>query len=167
MKKIIVSMMFIFLLTGCNGVATILPTTELFDFKHSYIGDNTAVVGIVNNLMASRSFRRLELITDNEPYGVILEYRTLEDEERTEMIINNSVFMFALIDNVDWITFQFSDEQYTITRDKLELWMRGEISNFDSQEKLEELIQEKLQSEFDVNQFFRIFCCGEPIVNEE
>ena len=162
MKKIIVSLFLGLILVGCDGVGTILDDGDLFEqYRNSYVGDNTEVGNLANNLMASRSLKQFSLYTEEEPYGIILEYRNLEEEEKKETIITNATFLFALIKNVDEITFQFSNEAYTINRERFELWLREDLNAIETQKELENIIEEKLQSEYAVTQFFRLFCCSE------
>ncbi|WP_228275784.1 DUF4825 domain-containing protein [Gracilibacillus oryzae] len=85
----------------------------MFQYKNSYVGDNSAVGNIVNELAHSKELNQISLQTKTEPYGITLEYNDIDaeqvEEEMKHMVISNATFLFALIKNADWITFQFTD----------------------------------------------------------
>lgn len=83
---------------------------ELIKFKTSYIGDNVKVVNLVNQLAYGDSVKQVYLQTTVQPYGVIVEYAFKDfkyDEEKLGNVFEaNAVIMFAMIDNVDSVTFK-------------------------------------------------------------
>jgi len=145
-------------MNGCSQSSD--SEMDLFQYKGSYVGDNSAVGNIVNNLAHNEELIQIALETTTEPYGMILKYKDLnmerEDKNLKEIVISNSTFIFTLIENVDWITFQFPDEEFTVTKEKLQEWYNNKLDQLDSEQEVKKLIQEKLKSDDDVNHLFTI-----------
>lgn len=83
---------------------------ELIKYKISYVGDNTKVINLVNKLTYCDSVKEVLLQTKTQPYSVIVEYvfKDLKDD-KVKMLNSyeaNATIMFAMIDNVDSITFK-------------------------------------------------------------
>jgi hypothetical protein len=144
------------LLSGCSLNND--SKTDLFQYKNSYVGDNSAVVNIVKKLAHNKELNQISLETNKEPYGITLEYKDLvaknANREMKETVISNSTFIFVLIKNVDWITFKFPDQEFTVTKEKLQDWYNKKLDGIKNEQDLKKLIQEHLKSEDSVNQFF-------------
>lgn len=139
-------------LSGCNSNDTNIKN-DIFKFKDSFVGDNSAVGNIANQLLGAEQLNGFELKTNEEPYGIILNYDWIESEqEYKETVISNATFLFTLVQNVDWITFNSDILQYTITREKLQEWYGKELSEIQNEDELRELIQEYLEDENKFNQ---------------
>lgn len=67
-------------------------------------------------------------------------------------MINNATYLFALVQNVDWITFASDNFEATITKENLQGWYGKDLSEFQNEEELEKLIQEHLKDEKKVSQ---------------
>lgn len=109
---------------------------QLLQYKDSYVGDASAVGGIVANLPGSGFVKQISLETTNTPYGIQVDYGLREgsnlqqeflqfwDEENTKNILtNNAVTLFILVQNVDTVTFNLDtpDKQsFSFTRQELE-----------------------------------------------
>jgi len=97
--RIISLLSLMMLLTSCSQSAE--SKTDLFQYKNSYVGDNSAVGNIVNELTYNNELNQISLETKKEPYGIILEYKDIDtnsiDKEMKETVITNSTFLFALI----------------------------------------------------------------------
>lgn len=156
MIKFLLFSLVILFLSGCNSNSN-NTNVDLFQYKGSYVGDNSAVVKSVIHLQGAKHFSGFELKTKEEPYGIILNYDWIESElNDKETVINNASYLFALIQNVDWITFNLEMvdgvEEYKITRENLQAWYGIELSEIDNEDKLKELIQEFLVDDKKVNQ---------------
>jgi len=81
----------------------------LFKYKTSYVGDNSRVVNLIGNLPYAAQRRAVSLQTQSAPYGVTVDYDfsgvNLDIRQVESALRDNAVIMFALIDNVDVITF--------------------------------------------------------------
>ncbi|WP_201613188.1 DUF4825 domain-containing protein [Psychrobacter immobilis] len=156
MKKILkllsCSLLVISVASGCNTKTT---EEDVFQYKNAYVGDNSAVINIVNRSMQSDNFRGLELKTKETPYGIILNYDGSESEKNDKRtVIYNATYLFALIQNAEWITFNFKHQEYKITKDALIEWYGEDFSTFQSEEELKTLIQKRWDDEYKVNQLF-------------
>ncbi|KGX87129.1 DUF4825 domain-containing protein [Pontibacillus marinus] len=156
MKKLIslffFSLLVLLLLSGCDSNNV---NNDIFKYKGSYIGDNNAVGDIVSHLPGGDLLQGFELKTDTRPYGMILIYQGIKGESFVkERAICNATFIFALIQNVEWITFKFEQQEYELTKENLQDWYGKDLSDFSSENELRELTQNYLGDESKVNQLF-------------
>lgn len=110
-NKIIVITMTVFMLVmliGCR-LEQEEAFVELLSYKESYVGDGSRVASIIRQLPGKESFRGIMLKTSEEPYGITLKYDTRTDEWKDENVQNfmmyNSASLFALVHNVNDVTF--------------------------------------------------------------
>lgn len=151
MKLILASLLLLILITGC------FPSNkyDLFQYKDSYVGDNSAIGAIVAQLENKKHLEGFELKTDKEPYGIILNYMDgIEAAPMKETVIYNATFLFALVSNVEWITFNIGSETHTVKKDELTGWYNQELSNFKNEEELKIEINKYLEDEKKVNELF-------------
>ena len=132
--------------------------TDVFRYKHSYVGDNSAVGNIVKQLAHHQELRQIELETKQTPYGIHLTYQEIDaeavEQEIKETVLYNATYLFALVDNVDRITFTFPDNAYTVTRAELDGWYNKPLKTVEQVQDLKTLIQNHMKSDKSVNQFF-------------
>ncbi|MBD8038233.1 DUF4825 domain-containing protein [Solibacillus sp. A46] len=152
-----ISMLFVLIvLSGCSQNAD--SKADIFQYKNSYIGDNSAVGNIVNQLNDSNELKQISLHTKEQPYGITLEYNDItakSDKEIKKTVIENATYLFALIQNVDWVTFKFSANEFAVTKTEIQHWYNNQLDGFENEEDLKKLIKDHLNSEDSVNQFFR------------
>ncbi|WP_225231343.1 DUF4825 domain-containing protein [Solibacillus faecavium] len=150
-------MLFVLIvLSGCSQNAD--SKADIFQYKNSYIGDNSAVGNIVNQLNDSNELKQISLHTKEQPYGITLEYNDItakSDKEIKKTVIENATYLFALIQNVDWVTFKFSANEFAVTKTEIQHWYNNQLDGFENEEDLKKLIKDHLNSEDSVNQFFR------------
>lgn len=97
-------------LANNKGPVTAYSAEALFKYRTAYVGDNSKVVNLINNLPYANLRREVSLQTENPPYGITVNYEFSNTDtdigqiERT--FRSNAVVMFALIDNVEAITFK-------------------------------------------------------------
>ena len=152
-----ISMLFVLIvLSGCSQNAD--SKADIFQYKNSYVGDNSAVGNIVNQLAHSNEIKQISLHTKEQPYGITLEYNDITAKNATkemkETVIANATYLFALIQNVDWVTFKFSTNEFTVTKTEVQHWYNNKLDGFENEEDLKNLIKEQINSEDSVNQFF-------------
>lgn len=149
LKKIFIPLFIFLLLTGCSQ--NIDRTKEdLFQYKGSKVGNNSAVSNIANNLLNGKKLASLELSTSKKPYGIILNYKNiavadLESEYKLTALYNAS-FFFALVPNVEWITFRFDEVEYKVTKEELQNWYGEDLSQYDNEDELDSLVQNHLKN---------------------
>ena len=143
----------ILIVSGCN---TKNGEEDIFKFKDSYVGDNSAIGNIVNQLQGAEYFKGIELKTKEKPYGIILNYDWSESEQNyKKTAIYNATFLFALVQNVDWIIFDFGNQEYKITKEILQNWYGEDFSGLQSEDELKTFIQKHLDDEDKVKPLFR------------
>ena len=149
MSKALKYFVFIcFVLLFLNGCRSDGPAVDLFQYKDSYVGDNSAVSHIIERLQKADKAKGFELETKTEPYGMLLNYEPLASiEESRDVAIYNATFIFALVQNADWVKFDFGEKEYEFTKEELEEWYGEELNEFTNEVKLRALIQEKIDDE--------------------
>lgn len=156
-RYIVFSMLLMLILSGCSSNASLKE--DIFQYKGSYVGDNSAVGNIVNSLPHNKELKQISLQTKKEPYGVTLDYKginsTMVEKELKETAIFNSTFIFALIKNADWITFRFPDHEYTVTKENLQKWYGKKFDGITNEKDLKKFINDHLKNEREVNQLFK------------
>ena len=93
---------------------------QLKKYKSKYIGDNSNTSHLLNALPLSEYGYVFEI--DSEIYGLTINHNYTDWYNNENLYIDkalvyNSVFLFKLIDNLAYITFNFSGSNYTITRE--------------------------------------------------
>ena len=96
---------------------------QLKQYKSKYIGDNSDTSHLLNALPLSEYGYVFEI--DSKNCGLIIDYHCTDWYNNGNLYIHkaliyNSVSLFKLIDNLEYITFNFSGSRYTITREAIE-----------------------------------------------
>lgn len=140
-----------FVISGCNTK----ETTNLFEWQDSYVGDNSAVGNIVSQLPAAEHFKDFELQTTDKPYGMKLNYEPSMTEENVhDTVLYNATYLFALVQNADWIIFDMEDQTYELTREALQDWYGENLTELESEAEIEKLIQSHPMNEQAMEQLF-------------
>lgn len=117
--------------TGEKGNESILVNgynaVDLFKFKSAYVGDNSNVVNLLSTLPFGNLHREVSLKTSSRPYGISAKYdlsvSSLSIEAIEATFRKNSTVIFALIDNVDEISFDYGSvyekRNYKCTREQI------------------------------------------------
>lgn len=89
-------------------------------YKSQYIGNNSNTSHLLNALPLSEYGYVFEI--DSKGCGLIVDYHCTDWYNNENLYIHkalvyNSVSLFKLIDNLEYITFNFSGSSYTITRE--------------------------------------------------
>ncbi|PEL07681.1 DUF4825 domain-containing protein [Bacillus sp. AFS017336] len=126
---------------------------DIFQYKNSYLGNNSAVGNIIKQLPNNKEFKKMKIQTKKKPYGLTITYEKINVNPKN-IVINNATFLFALIKNVEWITFEFADKKYTLTRQQLNEWYGKDVRSYTNENDLEELIHTNLKDKDKVNQLF-------------
>jgi hypothetical protein len=146
-----VTVVAMLLIAGCSlgeKEAAKSSTEPLYSYKDSYVGDNSAVGGIVDKLPGSVYQQGLSLQTKNRPYGITVKYAPSEGadagdqdefmeywkapQDRT-LITGNATVLMALVQNADYVTFEMGDplnQSVTVTRNELETRYGHDLRDF-------------------------------------
>jgi hypothetical protein len=139
-------------LTGCWSNNN--SNKDIFQYKGSYIGNNSAVGNIINELPGSKAFKYFSLQTKEKPYGMVLHYGDVTGNIK-EIYISNVTYIFALIKNADWITIDFPDEKVTLTRQQIQQWYGKDLSEITNEKDLKNLIQTNVNNKNKVKKLFK------------
>ncbi len=91
---------------------------DIIKYKDTYLGNASKVNQLLGALPYHKYKDGIILRTVNEPYELIVYYKDVKFERET--ILNNTVALFALIPNVDIITYQLDESTIIYTRDEVE-----------------------------------------------
>jgi len=98
--------------------------TALYENKTSYVGNNSKVSAIANNLTVPTqlSWGGIELQTEKEPYGLTINYLITEEDFKKidlnsaqDTFKRNAIIMFSLIGNVENITINLKQGEKVTT----------------------------------------------------
>ncbi|MRX73020.1 DUF4825 domain-containing protein [Bacillus lacus] len=132
------------LISGCSSDAD--AKTDVFQYQHSYVGDNSAVGSILRQLNSHGELDKISLHTSEKPYGITVQYKELQaenlQEESKETAFNNASYLFTLIQNAEWVTFQFPHDEYTVEKKSLEALFKKKLSSIENEEELKQLLKE-------------------------
>ncbi|MBZ9685453.1 M56 family metallopeptidase [Clostridium estertheticum] len=98
---------------------------EISKYKTPFVGDNSKVSAIVNNLPVPDSYFKqqyISMVTDKQPYKLNVYYEPKENIVREWPIVSrdnvtfsniskNALVLFCMIDNLDEVTFAFRGSQ--------------------------------------------------------
>lgn len=134
MRKFIVVMLSVMLLSGCS---TKKVDEGIFEYQDSSVGDNSEVSNIIQQLKEDERIEGIELKTSENPYGIVVNYDGMEDEEAA---VYYATYLFTLVTNVEWVSVHFNDAEITLTKNELQNWYDKELRTITSEEELDELI---------------------------
>ena len=96
---------------------------NIIKYKNKYVGNNSNDSNLLNSLPLSEYGLVFEI--DSEKLGLTVDYHItdwyINDDMYVERaLIYNSVSIFSLIDNVQYITYNFTGKSYKIERSKVQ-----------------------------------------------
>lgn len=100
----------ILVLTGCINEKESDLSNSSYDFKTKYVGDNSKVIGVVQNLSYPKhtTYKGLEIKSSKEPYALDVFIET-ERELRTSDLFKNAAVTFSLIGNLTNLNYLEED----------------------------------------------------------
>lgn len=95
---------------------------NILKYKNSYIGNNANISNLVGKLPLSEYGYVIEI--DSKNFGLTIDYHITDwyinnNYYLEKSLIYNSVSLFLLIDNLEYIVFNFSGNSYKITREDI------------------------------------------------
>ncbi len=135
---------------------------NIINYKNKYIGNNSNIGNLISNLPLSEYGYVFEI--DSKNNGLIISYNTTdwyynENQYINKALIYNSVSIFMLIDNVNYITFNFSGGTYKVEKSVMQesypnyfdILSDGKIDK----NKFNEYIENKMNDNTFVEKIFR------------
>lgn len=96
---------------------------NIIRYKNNYIGNNSNSGNLINSLPLSEFGYVFEI--DSKSNGLIINYHMtdwyiVESLYLQKALVYNSVSIFSLIDNAEYIEYNFTDSSYVVTRENIE-----------------------------------------------
>ena len=96
---------------------------NIIQYKNQYVGNNSNDSHLIDNLPLAEYGYVFEI--DSKNLGLTIDYHITdwyvnESHYLEKSLLYNSVSIFALIDNVEQITFNFSGNAYTVSRKQID-----------------------------------------------
>ena len=96
---------------------------NIIKYKNKYVGNNSNDMNLISSLPLSENGFVFEINPDN--LGITIDYHITdwyinENYYLEKSIVYNSVSIFALIDNVEYIKYNFSGKTYEVKRENVE-----------------------------------------------
>ncbi len=133
---------------------------NIIKYQNKYLGNNSNTINLVGSLPLSEYGNVIELDSNN--LGIIIDYHVTDwyinnDNYVEKSLIYNTFSIFSLIENVNYITYNFTGNTYTITREKFEevypSYKTITYKNF-TKEKFITCLEEKINDYTFVNDVF-------------
>jgi len=134
---------------------------NIIKFKNKYVGNNSNDGNLINNLPLSEYGYTFEI--DSENLGLKINYHITDWYIKDNLylqksLIYNSISIFSLIDNVEYIEYQFTGNQYKVSRDTIETKYPSFYKIVHNNEVNKENFNEFLENKMNNNEFIqRIF----------
>lgn len=176
-SKVIISLLAIAIVLFCAIQFWIIPTNRakeaeyarnqtdalthdisvVEDYKTSYIGNANNISGLFEVLPLNNVSMKFEI--NSEDCILTVNYLdtiwNIGEEKVQRDLVYNSVAAMAAIDNLSGITYNFSGDSYSFTREQIEDVFGTPLSNLLKQEKWSEEVQNKLNDTDFIGQFFK------------
>lgn len=133
---------------------------SIIKYQNKYLGNNSNTINLIGSLPLSEYGNVIEL--DSTNLGIIIDYHVTDwyinnDNYVEKSLIYNTFSIFSLIENVNYITYNFTGNTYTITREKFEevypSYKTITYKNF-TKEKFITCLEEKINNYTFINDVF-------------
>lgn len=137
---------------------------HLVQYQSKYVGDNSNTGQLIGALPLSEYGFVFEI--DSENGGVIIDYHFTdwygnENLYTERAVVYNSVSAFVLIENLEYIIFNFSGSSYSVTREAIEKHYPNYEEVFSENsidtEKFSQYVEEKMNDILFVSNIFKLF----------
>ncbi len=137
---------------------------HLMQYQNKYVGNNSNTGNLIGSLPLSEYGYVFEI--DSENCGVIVDYHFTdwynnENLYTERALVYNSVSAFALIENLEYITFNFSGSSYSVTRETIEKnypnYKDIFTDNTIDTEKFHQYVEQKMNDRLFIENIFKLF----------
>lgn len=156
--RFIFILMLLLVLSACSAQRD--TREDVFQYKDSYVGDNSAIGAIVTNLPFREYYKEFALETNEEPYGISIKYDTeaesphLDDEAMKELALCNSAYLFTLVQNAEWVEYDYGTQQLKVNKDEVEEWYGENFSAIQDEKELRQILQKNLSDKEKIVEYF-------------
>lgn len=144
------------ILGGCGTAAT---QTDLFEQQGTYLGDNSSVRDIVQQLPHGNQLKKMELSTKEKPYQLTLRYGGYTEgqveQKSNRTAIYNATALFTLIPNVDQVNMMIEDASYHFTKQQLRDWYGKDFTVYDNEKALKAFTKPYIEDERKVKEIIK------------
>ncbi|WP_313491955.1 DUF4825 domain-containing protein [Exiguobacterium sp.] len=144
------------ILSGCGTSAT---QTDLFEQQGTYLGDNSNVRDIVQQLPHGDHLKKMELSTKEKPYQLTLRYGGYTEgqveQKSNRTAIYNATALFTLIPNVDQVNMTIEDASYHFTKQQLRDWYGKDFTAYDNEKALKAFTKPYIEDERKVKEIIK------------
>lgn len=144
------------ILGGCGTAAT---QTDLFEQQGTYLGDNSNVRDIVQQLPHGDHLKKMELSTKEKPYQLTLRYGGYTEgqveQKSNRTAIYNATALFTLIPNVDQVNMTIEDASYHFTKQQLRDWYGKDFTAYDNEKALKAFTKPYIEDERKVKEIIK------------
>ncbi|QUG43576.1 DUF4825 domain-containing protein [Psychrobacillus sp. INOP01] len=119
---------------------------KVLAYENEYMGDNSNITNLFNNLPLSNHRDLVELEPDTLTF--VVNYNTSGDEKAA---IYNATAAFILIKNLEVIDMHFTDQSYVITRENVEGWFGDEFDSLIDPAVFKEKVQQPIMENTTTN----------------
>lgn len=133
-------------------------TLDLIKYKSAYVGDNSNIINLLGDLPLGNYRNEVSLETSTKPYGISVKYdlsvSSLSIEAIEATFEKNATMIFALIDNVEQISFIYdpvNDEpDYVSDRAQIQKSYVNDLRSYTNDRKAFETLLNSLSLIFSV-----------------
>jgi len=173
----------VLILAGCPNIgqkteveetgAVVIDLDRLIKYKDAYVGDNSAVGGILFELPGNIYVKSFALQTGSLPYIIEVNYglngnSNLQEEDLKKywteeniqnIFLNNATSFFILVKNVDEVRFTLETDQkrsFRISRKEMEEFYGNDLKGYaqDKEMWLKEVIQNTINNRERIKEFY-------------
>lgn len=133
------------------------PTTHdlnsVLQYKNKYMGNLNNIYNIFHNLPLSNIAMSFESFPDKLTVDVNYKetIENINENKVNKALIYNSTVVFALIDNLKGINYNFTGLTYKVSRSDVEKWYGQNLSGLLKSEEWKSKVQDKLEDNEYVN----------------
>lgn len=122
---------------------------SVFEYKTQYIGDNVNTGNLFNNLPMYNVSKKFEI--DSTECNITVSYLdtvwNIGEEKVQRDLVYNSIASFALVENLEEITYKFSGESFTFERSQFKEMFGKPLSKLLDKKTWSDRVQSKLHDE--------------------
>ncbi|MBM7661037.1 hypothetical protein JOC85_001809 [Bacillus mesophilus] len=144
-KKSFFFILLVALVVSGGYSSTAGDETHYFEWKNTYVGDNSSVASILHTLPNEDYFIDFELKTKEKPYGMVLNYNEIPGmtvSSLKEDVLYSATIIFALVHNADWVDFNFGEQTTRVSRTELQEWYGFDLNSNTNREELIKIIND-------------------------
>ena len=129
---------------------------KVLQYENLYMGNAGNNMNLVNHLPLSDVPRTFQQNPDEFTLTVNYERSVGEvGKERVEKaILYNATAIFALVENMDIVEFEFVDQTFTVTRERVNSWFGEDVDSFKNEKVFIEKVRQPIIARESLDEWF-------------